>query len=213
MNIPQRTSSRIKIARILAITTVIFAVSFYTIGGAIKPGYSHVTHFISELNATGTPWAAQLGLLGFLPLGLIFAAFLVAVTPVVQVQGASRLGLWLLWSQPVAFIGAAFAPCDAGCPIGGSALQVAHDILGLVTYISCALALVLLSSAKTLSSGSRQFLWLAGIAWFVLFMMMVQPEANAVRGLLQRFADILLACSILVIAWRTVGDSAHATAR
>ena len=207
MNLPQFAEKRIRLVRILAITTIVFGLSFYTIGAAIKPGYSHVTHFISELNATGTPWAAQLGLFGFLPLGLIFAAFLLAVIPVAQVGGTSRLGLWLLWSQPIAFVGAAFAPCDVGCPIGGSALQVAHDVLGLVTYLSCALGLVLLSSSNALLSPYRLFLGLAGIAWLVLFVVMVQPEAMQVRGFLQRIADALLAVSILVIAWRLAGKT------
>lgn len=194
------------LARTLAIATIIFGTSFYSIGAQIKPGYSHVAHFISELNATGTPWATQLGLFGFLPLGLIFAAFLVAVTPIAQVHGTSRLGLWLLWSQPIAFIGAALAPCDAGCPIGGSALQVAHDVLGLVTYFAGALALVLLSSAKGLSPGWRLFLRFAGVAWLVLFLVMVQPEAMLVRGLLQRIADALLAATLLIVAWGLVDN-------
>ncbi len=208
---PQSLETRIKLARILGVATIAFGLAFYTIGAAIKPGYSHVTHFISELNATGTPWAAQLGLFGFLPLGLIFAAFLLAVIPVAGVRGASRLGLWLLWSQPIALVGAAFAPCDAGCPIGGSALQMAHDVLGLVTYLSCALGLVLLSSAKALSTSYRLFLGLAGIAWLVIFVAMVQPEAMQVRGFLQRIADALLAASILVIAWRLAGKNTGRT--
>ncbi len=178
--------------------------AFYTVGAEIKPGYSHLSHFISELNATGTPWAAELGYWGFLPLGLLFAAFLLAAMPVAQVSGASRLGLWLLWSQPIAFVGAALAPCDPGCPVGGSPLQVAHDVLGLATYGAGAVALMLLASAKALSSGARLFLGLAGIAWLALFVVMVQPEAMQVRGLLQRIADALLAGTILVVAWGLV---------
>ncbi|MGV8940328.1 MAG: DUF998 domain-containing protein [Lysobacter sp.] len=198
---------RVRRARLLALATIFFAVAFYTVGAAIKPGYSHAANFISELNATGTPWALALGLAGFLPLGLLFAAFLVTAIPIAQVSGASRLGLWLLWSQPAAFIGTAFAPCDAGCPIGGSALQVAHDALGLITYLSCALALALLSSEKTLSRGLRLFLGIAAIAWLVLFVAMVQPEAMQVRGFLQRIAEGLLATSILIVAWRMLGDT------
>ncbi len=207
----QFSERRIKLARVLAVATLVFGVAFYTIGAAIKPGYSHITHFISELNATGTPWAVELGLFGFLPLGVIFAAFLLAVIPVTQVRGASRLGLWLLWSQPIAFVGVAFAPCDAGCPIGSSAVQVIHDALGLVTYLSGALGLILLSSAKVLSPGPRLFLRFAGIAWLVLFVLMIQPEAMPVRGLLQRIADALLAWSILVIAWRMAGKMRSAS--
>lgn len=203
----QPVQKRIKVARLLAIATISFGVLFYSIGAAVKPGYSHVTHFISELNATGTPWAMQLGLAGFVPLGLLFAAFLVAIAPIAQVRGLSRVGLWLLWSQPIAFIGVAFAPCDAGCPIGGSPLQVLHNILGLLTYFPCALALVLLSFAPRLSSGWRLFLLIAGVSWLILFVAMLQPEAIPIRGLLQRVADALLAVSVLIIAWRMLGNT------
>ncbi|QIK80637.1 DUF998 domain-containing protein [Lysobacter sp. HDW10] len=206
----QPVQRRIKLARLLAIATISFGVLFYTIGAAVKPGYSHFTHFISELNATGTPWAVQLGLAGFVPLGLLFAAFLVAVAPIAQVRGTSRLGLWLLWSQPIAFIGAAIAPCDAGCPTGGSPIQMAHDVLGLATYLPCTLALVLLSFAPNLLSGWRLFLRFAGVAWLILFVAMLQPEVMHVRGLLQRVADALLAAAVLIIAWRMV-DNALAT--
>jgi len=208
MSMAESVRSRMNLARILAIATISFGALFYIIGAAIKPGYSQVTHFISELNATGTPWAVQLGLVGFVPLGLLFAAFLVATAPIAQVHGSSRLGLRLLWSQTIAFIGTAIVPCDAGCPVGGSLRQVAHDVLALATYFPCALAFILLSFAPNLSSGLRVFLRVAGITWLVLFVAMLQPEVVHVRGLLQRFGDVLLAVTVLVIAWRMTGRHA-----
>ena len=36
---------------------------------------------------------------------------------------------------------------------------------------------------------------------------MLQPEVAQVRGLLQRIADGLLATSILIIAWRMLGET------
>jgi len=96
---------RVKLSRALAVATVLFAVAFYMVGAAIKPGYSQAASFISELNATGTPWARELGLFGFLPLGGLFAAFLLAAHGVARVHGASLAGFLLLWSQPVAFFG------------------------------------------------------------------------------------------------------------
>jgi hypothetical protein len=92
------------LARSLLLVTIAFAVLFYTVGGLIKPGYSQFSSFISELNATGTPWATTLSFAGFLPLGLLLAAFLVTAAPLVSVQGVSRVGYLLLWSQPIAFM-------------------------------------------------------------------------------------------------------------
>lgn len=198
--------NRIRLARNLALATVVFGTTFYVVGAAMKPGYSHSAQFISELNATGTPWARELGLLGFVPLGVLFACFLVVASPVARVAGRSRTGFLLLWSQPIAFVGAALAPCDAGCVTGGSALQAVHDLLGLVTYFAAGAAFFLLSFAPGLDAAGRRFLRAATAAWFGLFFLMLVPELAGVRGLLQRVADGLLATVVLLVAWRLLGD-------
>ena len=51
--------NRIMLARVLAVASVVYAAAFYIVGGALKPGYSHSANFISELNATGTPWVQE----------------------------------------------------------------------------------------------------------------------------------------------------------
>jgi hypothetical protein len=51
--------NRIMLARLLAVASVVYAAAFYIVGGALEPGYSHSANFISELNATGTPWAQE----------------------------------------------------------------------------------------------------------------------------------------------------------
>lgn len=206
---------RIKLARALAMASVMYAATFYVVGAWLKPGYSHSAHFISELNATGTPWAQELGLFGFVPLGLLLAGFLLVAYPVARLAGPSRIAFLLLWSQPVAFLGVALAPCDPGCPIGGSALQQVHDMLGLVTYFAAAVAFFLLSFHSRLSAGVRWYLRGAAVAWLGLFLFMLVPELAPIRGLLQRVADGLLWIAVLLIAWRMLvpadGTSAAAS--
>ncbi len=92
--------NRVTLARTLAVATILFAEAFYTVGAAIKPGYTHAASFISELNAAGTPWAGELGLFGFVPLGTLFAAFLLTANGVARVHGASRVGILLLSQAP-----------------------------------------------------------------------------------------------------------------
>ena len=203
---------RITLARALAAVSVIYAVSFYALGGVLKPGYSHAANFISELNATGTPWAQELGLLGFAPLGLLLAGFLFLGYPLAQLSGPSRVGFLLLWSQPIAFVGVAAAPCDPGCPAEGSPLQQAHNLLGLVTYLAAATGFFLLSFHRRLGRGGKLFLRVAGIAWLGLFALMLAPELASVRGLLQRAAEAILWVSVLLIAWRMLGDSNSSSA-
>lgn len=197
--------SRIELARVLAVASAIYAAALYIAGGALKPGYSHVANFISELNATGTLWAQELGLFGFVPLGLLLAAFLLAAYPLAQLSGLSRAGFLLLWSQPVAFLGVAAAPCDPGCPVDGSSVQQIHNLLGLLTYFSAAMGFFLLSFHRHLRRSGRLFLRVAGLAWLGLFVLMLAPEFSPVRGLLQRIAEGILWVAVLLIAWRLLG--------
>ena len=122
----------IKLARVLAVCVVLFGLAFYAIGAAIKPGCSSASQFISELNATGTAWAGALGYFGFVPLGVLFGAFLWVARPLAQVRGVSRLGWWLLWAQPLSLVAVALAPCDAGCPLEGSASQAVHNLQAVI---------------------------------------------------------------------------------
>jgi len=194
--------TRLQVARWLAVVTVIYGLMFYTVGAAVKPDYSSVSQYISELNATSTAYAVEMGRFGFLPLGLFFGLFLLVAAPLAQVEGRSRMGWYLLWSQPVAFLSVFLAPCDAGCPDSGSFSQIVHNAFGLLTYFAGALGLLLLAAAPVLSGTSaRSFLRFTGVAFVVLFVVMLQPEVASVRGLIQRFADALLGGAVLVIAW------------
>jgi Protein of unknown function (DUF998) len=199
--------SRVHAARALAVVTVAFGIGFYLVGAAIKPGYSHLSQYLSEMNATGSAYADLLGFGGFMPLGLLLAGFLIAAAPLVEAHGLARAGFWLLWSQPIAFVGVALWPCDLGCPIDGSANQLAHNIHGLVTYVAGGVSLLLLSlgpAADAPGRGSRWFLRISALLWLVLFVLMLDDSLAPVRGLQQRIADALLAAAVLIVAWRFI---------
>ncbi|MDI1301890.1 MAG: DUF998 domain-containing protein [bacterium] len=199
--------NRINAARALAFCTVLFGFAFYVIGGLLKPGYSSSSSFISELNASGTPWALQFGFFGFVPLGLLFAAFLIAARPHVRMHGASKLGWWLLWAQPVDLVLAVLAPCDAGCPLQGSSAQVIHSLHGGIACVATGLGLSLLAFAPALAgehSWARFFLRLSGAVYVLAYMALLSPDIMPVRGLLQRSADAFLAASLLLIACRMI---------
>src|SRR5688500_17997415 len=117
---------RARLTRILLVASILYVVAFYFIGGAVKPGYSQMSNFVSEYNATGTPWASTLTYAGFVATAALFSCFLAAAAPIAQVSGVSRLGFWLLWSVPFSYLLGAIAPCDAGCPLDGSTSQLLH---------------------------------------------------------------------------------------
>ena len=175
-------------------------------GAALKAEYSHVSQYISELNATGSDWSWQIGYMGFLPLGLLGLALLVVVAPRARLNGISKIGCWLLVAEPVAYVGSAFAPCDLGCPSVGSLSQNAHNLLSVITLAMTALGLVLLSCNSRLSPVQR-VAWLVLAATFItLYVFALGPALAQWRGLLQRFAEGILYGCLCLISWRLLKD-------
>lgn len=176
-------------------------------GGALKPGYSHASQFISELNASGTPFAQTIGWLGFFPFGVLAGALIVVASRRAPVKGASRLGYWLLMAEPIAYIGSAIAPCDLGCPLEGSTNQMLHNMLGLFTYLATTLGLFLLAFTPRIAVGWRLF-WVAlSFLWLTLFAFMMADPMAEWRGLLQRLAEWIVFGSLCICAWRILGSN------
>ncbi|MAO39320.1 MAG: hypothetical protein CMK70_03585 [Pseudohongiella sp.] len=184
------------------IVAVVASYLIMLFGGALlKPGYSHLGQYISELNAAGTPYASLIGWFGFVPFAVLSAALLVAAAPVVPVRGVSRLGYWLLLSEPIAYLGSALAPCDIGCPAEGSVSQMIHNALAIVTYLTTSVALVLLAFTPRISKFMRVVWVAAAMVWLTLFGMMADPGLSEWRGLLQRLAEWTVFGLLLASAW------------
>ena len=207
---------RATLARLLLVASIIYVIGFYFIGSAVKPGYSQISNFVSEYNATGTPWAQALTYAGFAATTAILSALLVTALPVLKVSGASRMGAWLLWSAPASYFLAVIAPCDVGCPLDGSNSQIAHNLLAIVAYLGMGASVFLLSldSAFGTFQLRRGFLLVTGIAFPVVFFLMAQPDLAPWGGLLQRLLDVAMAISLALVLWTLAptGRTAQQTA-
>lgn len=82
-------STSLRLARGLFFLTLALDLLGIWIGGQLQPDYSHVSQYISELNACGTPWGREIGLYLFLPLGIAMTAFLLTIRPYIQLRGTS----------------------------------------------------------------------------------------------------------------------------
>ena len=178
-------------------------------GAALKAEYSHVSQYISELNATGSEWSWQIGYLGFLPLGLLGLVLLVVVAPRARLNGISKIGCWLLIAEPVAYVGSAVAPCDLGCPCDGQSFpECAQCPVRVITLLMTTLGLVFLSCNSRLSTVQR-VAWLVLAATFItLYAFALVPDLAQWRGLLQRFAEGMadLYSCLCLISWRLLKD-------
>ena len=175
-------------------------------GAALKAEYSHLSQYISELNATGSAWSWQIGFLGFLPLGLLGVAVLLAVAQHARLHGISRIGCWLLIAEPVAYIGSAFAPCDLGCPSTGSLSQNAHNILSVATLPMTTLGLVFLSCNRRLAPVQRVGWIVLAASFITLYAFALVPDVAQWRGLLQRLAEGVLYGCLCIISWKLLAS-------
>ena len=174
------------------------------VAGTLAPDYSHTANYISELGAIGMPFGGLVSFAGFLPIGLLVGACLVAAAARAGVTGTGRVGFFLLMSVALAYIGAAFARCDLGCPSQGSVRQQIHNLLGVAEYLGGSAGLMLVSRGlpEAVPWASRGVLVLAAIVTLVAFILMASPHLAPWRGLAQRVAEVALFGSLLLIGWQ-----------
>lgn len=199
--------SRLLLARVLALAALLAAVTVVALGSVYKPGFSQFSSYISELAAEGSLHADAFAVYGFLPMALLLAAFLVVAAPLVRLDGASRIGFWLLLSQALSYMTAGFVPCDPGCPMQGSLMQQVHNLLGLVTSLATGAGIFLMASASTISTLARTGLILGGIIWSLTFVLMPEPALVEWRGFLQRIAETVLWLVVLYIAFALTSET------
>ncbi len=194
-------------SRWLVVSLAIFYVVVVYCGASLKDNYSHISQYISELNASGSSWSWQIGYLGFLPLGLLGFLSLLAVVPNAKLIGISQMGGWMLVAEPVAYVASALAPCDLGCPTTGSLSQNIHNILSVVTLPVTTLGLVFLSLNKRLTLPKRMG-WLILAATFIsLYTLALVPELAPWKGLLQRVAEGILYGSLCIVGWKLLATT------
>ncbi len=191
-------------ARPLATTALVVAHLPPVVFGALTPGYSAVSQFISELGAIGAPYGEVVSLGTFLPAGVLFVLTCLALTSRVPPTRAVRLGLALVSLIGISWIVAAFAPCDAGCPAEGSPRQALHNLSGLLAYSGGGIGFLVVAAAlrKAGATATRVALTAGcGVVLLVGLAAMASPELTPVRGALQRVMELTASAWIVAIAW------------
>ncbi len=175
------------------------------IGGAMYPGYSHASQFISELGAAGAPHAGLVNMAGFLPAGILICAFALLAWKALPRSGATTVGLLGIALFGFGYLVAVAFPCDVGCrPSQPSLSQVVHNMLGLAGYLSAPLALALLGwQARSWPGASLlSLLGFAGAVGAFIGLALLSPEFAYV-GIAQRVLEAsvltwVVACGMYV---------------
>lgn len=174
---------------------------------ALRPGYSHSADFISELGATGTPYAALMNYAGFVPGGLLVAVLGVALAGALPRHGLGMVGAVLvtLFGSGVAASGV--ISCDPGCPqTGGSLENLAHNAVAVASFLSVIVGAGILGlhfrrlpSWRHLSFYS---LFTSAVAFGFLVALASSVESGAHTGLWQRLllTVLFLWCAVMGLA-------------
>jgi Protein of unknown function (DUF998) len=161
------------------------------LGDLARPGYDAATQYISELGELGAANGQLVSLGGFLPIGALVLAFAALAFPALAPGRGAKIGLALFAFVGVAYVVAAFARCEPGCPIDGPPRQIVHNSFGLLEYLGGGIGLALLAAGFRKRPEWRSFALPTALAAAVVLLPFGIPGlADALgRGVLQRAMD------------------------
>lgn len=189
---------------ILAPVLWIFMI-FYA--GTLRPDYSHMSQFISELGEHGSETEILMRYAGFVLTGGLYVAFAGFLAWVFRYDRLALAGALLIAATGTARIAAGFYPCDPGCaPLSPSASQELHTLYARLGYLTMIVGAIVwgitcqrYSRLRCLSAVSIG----AGTWAFVFLMILIAYPGS--QGLYQRLATGILSLWLLGFAawlWR-----------
>ena len=175
--------------------------------GAMRPGYSHLHQFISELGASGTTGSALMNLGGFLPTGILLLLFASSTRSLIRGDAVAALGSVLFHFFAVGVFIAGLVRCDAGCPIAtGSLPNLLHGFASPVAFLCAVGAMACLGWALRLRPGwtavGRFSLGSAALALVFMLMLTLSLGTRDQVGFWQRLLLVTVFVWCVVVALR-----------
>lgn len=175
------------------------------VGGILFESYSHISQFISESYATGTPYGEKLRYFGFLPSGICFFLFgMLAPKHLPKSSNIKILFLVFAIFYGLGTIAVSIFPCDEGCNpelIDPSISQLIHNVVGGITYLMVPMSILLIGlKAKSwlkAKSYANTTLILGAIALLFTVVLFLNPK-SAFIGLFQRIIETAILSWILL---------------
>lgn len=178
--------------------------------GTMRPEFSHVTNYISELGERGsrTEFMVRFWAFGFT--GVLYLCFALTYLLRLRADALGTVAALLLFLDGVGRIGAGVYACDPGCT-DGSANQALHHAFATLGFSCGILAAILWGisfarvgqglgwAAYTVGSGLLSLLCLVLMIW--------RGQALNLIGLLEHVASAVLSVWLLVFALRLLGRS------
>jgi hypothetical membrane protein len=188
--------------------------------GSLRPGYNHLTQYISELGERGSSTELLMRYAGFVPTGLMHMIFAASLYSAFRGYRLSSLAASLLALNGLGRIVAGLFPCEAGCA-GPRVLlsQKLHSLsaaVGFMALIGAAILWgILLKRHKTLK-GMSLYSIVAGLLGLVFLLLMSRSaELRQGTGLYERLSSGVLSLWVLMFAallWQSNSSGARRAA-
>jgi hypothetical membrane protein len=178
-------------------------ISITVICGSLRPDYSHISQFISELGATESPNAQLMNFVGFIPTGLMIAAFGASLYLQFPKHLLTRIGSIFITVFGLGIVVGGTFSCDIGCPREGSIENNIHDMVSGPIFLLGIIG-ILLNGISFRRQTSFRSIWVySAVSALLAFVFMValvnSIESYTTTGLWQRLllVTIFLWCGIV----------------
>lgn len=175
--------------------------------GSLRPEYSHFTQYISELGERGSSTEFMMRYAGFVPTGLMHAAFSAFLYVTFKGSRLVAVAAMMLAVNGVARIGAGIFPCEMGC--AGPRLllsQKLHSLSAGVGFLALIAAPILwgilFRRNKSLRDLSLYSMCSGFLGLVFLLLMLWSAELRVGTGLYERLSTGVLSLWVLVFAAR-----------
>ncbi|WP_346287421.1 DUF998 domain-containing protein [Zoogloea sp.] len=179
------------------------------LAGDLRPGFDHVSQYISELGERGSPTGMLMRFGGFVASGLLIVGYAAAFYATM-----ARLGDRPRLTLPVAVliavdglgrIGAGVFSCEPGCAAPEVLSQRLHSLSATCAFLALAAAALLgtlLFRRDTRLRPLGAYSLASGCAGLIFLVLMSASEAtHAYTGLYERLASGVLTLWVFVTAW------------
>ena len=164
------------------------------VAGFYYPGYSHVTQFISELGATGSPHGAYVNYWGFIPTEIFILAFVVTCYVVIPKTKKNITGLSFIVVYALTLGIAALYPCDFECrPDEPSVAHNIHMLSAFPGYLCGIISIFILSSDSSFAEHFKAFKLVSfTIGGICIFAFLNLDPNSPIVGVYQRLLDLMI---------------------
>ena len=183
--------------------------SLIGLAGAMRPEFSHITHYISELGERGSSTEYLMRYVAFGFTGFLYIGFAAALPATFRYGWHSTLAAGLIGLDGLGRIGAGVFACDPGCG-GLSSNQELHRLFATFGFSSGILAAIAWGF-----SFKRQG-WPQALTWYsvgtgilaLVFLLLMSWSRNPLHapGLFEHLASGVLSLWLLVFATRLMRD-------